>query len=338
VRAARLCLIAFLRFALVRVYLDQNAWIALLQAKEGHPRGARYRDTLLLLKEAVRRGDVSLPLSYVHYVETSRRRPYAKRARLARLMAELSRYQTIAPFQSLVRAELRVALASWFGSRIVPDPPAPFGRGADHAFGIGFIEAQVVSLIGRHGERARPARGVLEWGALAGHPDHDAANDPPGRQLQALLTKEAERLEKLRSLRRPDGWTRGDKSRRAWSAQAYVEALDEVNDAFDEADVPAGALLSCGREAMSAFLKDVPTLAARYELGRLKEQDSSATWTVNDLRDLEALSVAVVYADVVVTENMWTALAGRARLDAEHRTRLLNDVTLLPSLFLQAAS
>lgn len=168
----------------VHVYFDQFVWIQLLRAREGEPDGAGHRDILLLVEEAVRRGQIVLPLSRVHYVETARRRPYKKREPLARLMTELSGFNTMAPFGALVRAELRKAVADWFGSRIVPEPPQPFGFGADHAFADTAISEAMAYFIGKYGERAAPALPVLEWGALARHPDHDVELPGPSRSVR----------------------------------------------------------------------------------------------------------------------------------------------------------
>jgi len=306
----------------MRIYLDQNAWIGLLRAHEKHSEGERHRDVLALIEEAVARGWASLPLSSVHYLETARRRPYAKRTRLAHLMLHLSQRHSIAPFATLVRAELRRAVAAWFGSRVVPAAPRPFGVGADHAFATSLIQ----NFASARGQRAPWVKDLLEWGALAGHPEHDEPGETPVHKIEETMRKEAHRLEQLRELRRPEGWTRGDRSKRMWAAQAYTEAVEELNDAFAEAGVPAGHLMVQGPSGMTRFLNDVPTLHARYELGRLKEQATSAAWTANDMRDIQALSVAVVYADVVVTEKSWTALIGRSGLDRLRDTIVVSDL------------
>jgi hypothetical protein len=315
----------------VRVYLDQNAWIGLLRARKGHRSGERHRDALLVVEAAIAQDRLSLPLSSVHYIETARRFPHAKRAQLASLMAALSRYHTIAPFPTLARCELRGAIARQFGSRVVPAAPTPFGLGADHAFSTNLIE----QFLSRLGAAAPLAKDALEWVALAGNPEQDGS-DHPVFAVHAAMQKEADRLEALRDLRRPDGWTRGEKSERVWAAQAYAESLEELNDAFAEADVPAGRLMALGADGMTRFLEAVPTLHTRYELGRLKEQATSQAWSANDLRDLQALSSAIVYADVVVTEKSWTALAQRSGLDERFGTTIVKDLNDLVSILVLA--
>jgi hypothetical protein len=321
---------------MIRIYLDQKDWIRLLQCEKGHKAGRGYEDALVLLRAGVVSGRISLLLSNVHYIETARRRPYAKRVDLATLMFELSRLHTIAPCWTLARAEVRVAVKEWFGSRVEPERPVPFGVGADHAFGHDTIDDMANSLVPKFGARPMGAREVFEWGALAGHPDNDEPIDNPVAQLDEKERGWVEDLERLRALRQPDGWTRGEKSKRVWNAQALIDSVDMLNDAFEEADIPAGRLIARGAEAMSAFLEDVPTLHADYELRRLREQTSSAAWTPNDLRDTSALGAAMVYADAVVTENQWVDLAARSGLAEHHGTRVVKDLNELSSVLLGA--
>lgn len=59
-------------------------------------------------------------------------------------------------------------------------------------------------------------------------------------------------------------------------------------------------------------------------------------WSANDLRDLQALSAAMVYADVVVTEKSWTALAQRAGLDERFGTTIVKDLNDLVSILVLA--
>jgi hypothetical protein len=68
--------------SMLSVYLDQKDWIALLKAQAGKPERPAHADALTLLGAAVEAGQVSLPLSHVHYQETSHRKPFAKRVEL----------------------------------------------------------------------------------------------------------------------------------------------------------------------------------------------------------------------------------------------------------------
>lgn len=92
-----------------------------------------------------------------------------------------------------------------------------------------------------------------------------------------------------------------------------------------------------GQPAFDAFLAEVPTMEVRYELGRLREQSDNRRWTANDLRDIEALSGALVYADVVVTENSWTSMAQRAEIPERFGTIVLSDLAQLIDVIIAAS-
>jgi hypothetical protein len=332
--------------SMLTVYLDQKDWIALLKADVGKPERPTHSDVLTLLRAAVEAGEVSLPLSHVHYQETSHRKPFAKRVQLAVLMAELSRLHTIAPFNRLANDEMRYFIATnaaqFDGSTGLASytPPIPFGRGGDHAFGSPVIANSLETLKAKF----RPiAQGVdetvdgmseiLELGLIAGHPDHDAGPAPADR-LRKLQTNEAHRREERRQERIQHSGTKGDLSERTRYATAFYEKQDDILDAL--ADV--GVTKMPGNDvAITWFVENVSTLYCDYELSRLKEEATDRPWTENDVRDVWALCAAIVYADVVVTEKQWARLANRELAD-RYRTVVVSDIAQLIDLILATAT
>lgn len=321
------------------LYLDQKDWIALARAANGNPDQPEHADVLTLLRAAVEAGNVSLPLSHVHYQETSHRKPYAKRLELATVMAALSRLHTIAPFYRLSKEEMRYVIAShpeqFEGPITVQPPPVPFGRGGDHAFGHPTIAGSLEGLK----EKFRPfASGVdaavdgmsdtLELGLLLGHPEHDDGPGPADA-LQEKQAEEARRREERRQERLRHKGTKGDVSHRTKYATAYYEKQDDILEALSELGMkkmPGNAV------AVTWFIENVPTMYCDYELSRLKEEATNQAWTANDVRDIEALCAATVYADVVVTEVSWSALLNRELAD-RYRTQVIDNVAkLLPFL------
>jgi hypothetical protein len=323
------------------VYLDQKDWIALLKADAGKPERPTHADALTLLRAAVDAGSVSLPLSHVHYQETSHRKPFAKRVELAKLMAELSRFRSIAPFYMLSKQEMRYFIATHFDAPIaVQDPPVPFGRGGDHAFGCRTISDGIEALKAKFrpfangvDEAVESMRDDLELGLLTGHPDHDAGR-APADQLRKLEDDEAKRREERRQVRLQHGGTTGDLSQRTKYASAYYEKQDDILEAL--ADV--GVKEMPGNDiAITWLVENVATMSCDYELSRLKEEATDQPWTQNDLRDIWALCAALVYADVVVTEKSWARLANRS-LGARYDTLVLDNVEQLVDVVLAAAA
>lgn len=320
---------------MIYVHLDQKDWVDLLKASAGRQDGKKFEPALAMLAASVAAGDVVLPLSHVHYIETNQRRPFSKRVALVELMALLSQYRTIAPLWTLVRAEIRAAIATHFDSRIVTAAPQPFGLGVDHAFGTTYLRDEVQALYQRLGEPVPSAAiDTLEWGALAGHPDHDSDKAHPIDKMKREISERVEATERVRKLRTSAGYHRGPKSRDVAHAQAFLSWQDEIIDAFQEAGVdrvPFG-----NKKGINWFLENIPTMAADAELRRLKEETTQGPWTINDFRDIESLCVAVVYADVVVTEKSWTAMIRRSGLDHRFGTTVIDSVTELPEVLVTA--
>jgi hypothetical protein len=116
------------------VYLDQNKWIDLARADTGHPMGAAFVDTLVLLKQAADERRAGFPLSSAHYYETGKQHDRNRRIGLSTTMARLAGQLRIAPPHAIVPWEIRQALNTVFDLGVsVPDLEL-FGTGVAHAF------------------------------------------------------------------------------------------------------------------------------------------------------------------------------------------------------------
>lgn len=148
-----------------------------------------------------------------------------------------------------------------------------------------------------------------------------------------MEANEARRREERRQVRRQHGGAKGDLSQRTKYATAYYENPDAILEALAEVGVKK---MPGNDVAVTWFVENVPTMYCDYELSRLKEEATDKSWTENDVRDIWALSAALVYTDVVVTEKQWASLAGRG-LAARYGTVVLDDVGQLVDVLLGAA-
>jgi hypothetical protein len=140
--------------------------------------------------------------------------------------------------------------------------------------------------------------------------------------------------ERMRTIGREHGLDRGDRGRKAASIDVIAR---EFQPAFDDALNLAGLtwdhLLALEEEGMERLLRSVPTVFVHRELRRLRHEGSPKAWDKNDLVDLTALSSAIVYCDVVVTERLWTALVQRTNLQQRFGTTVARDLkSLVPHL------
>jgi hypothetical protein len=325
---------------MLRVYLDQNHWVSLLKARVGHPDGERFEDTWLLLREAVARGWVSTPLSS-HHLEMHHRRNYQSRVDLAITMLELSHRHAIAPPRKLLPSEIDRALKSMFGRPVVPRPCQVFGVGVNHAVGkpITDYEPPEGALLTPEERLAFRRRGsqLKEVAALVGvRPGFE----PPGYDPWAARRvgeEFAAEQEQLRKLRRPDGFDRGDRGRRAACVDVFGEFESMFSEALTLAGLHWGHAYAQEAEGLEELLCATPTVFAHRELRRLRHEASSKAWEAGDLVDLTALASALVYCDVVVTERVWTHFAMRAKLDQRFGTIVLRDLKSLEPYLISAA-
>jgi hypothetical protein len=292
---------------------------------------------LLLLREAVDKSWVSLPLSMQHCMEVQHRGDWQSRLQLAGTMVELSRWHAIAPQRTLVAAEIDRALLAAFGRPAVPRTVQVFGRGINHA-----MDRPIADYEPRPDAPLTPEqRFLLKRFGSALKQAAMLTGAPPGAQVPGYdptITRRvgqqfADEQEQLREIRRPHGYHRGDQGRRATSVDVFAEFEGALTEALGLAGLHWGHMYALKEEGLEQLLRSVPTAFAHRELRRLRHEASQKTWETGDLVDLTALSSALVYCDVVVTERVWTDLAGRARLDQRFGTTVLRDLdSLVPHL------
>lgn len=324
-----------------RVYLDQNSWIYLARAARGKKGAERFADAQIVLEAGVRQGQVSVPLSCSHYMETAIRRDWRSRRELGETMLAFSRGHTIAPQGDLLPGEIDSAVMSQFDAPTIPRLVRPFGVGASHAFGSPITSYRVPDEI-RHrvpdvAGFEREANEEMEKRLLLGPTPEQEKEGMPGYDPLAHLTigeRYAKAKEELRARRRAAGWHKGERAKRVAMAQALNDHRVPIEESMARASLSFDALLDQGREGMSAFVAAVPTMAASAELELQREISSQKTWERQDLTDLGALAVAVAHCDVVVTERLWAEAARRSKLDEKLDTVVIARLDELPEILL----
>jgi hypothetical protein len=91
--------------------------------------------------------------------------------------------------------------------------------------------------------------------------------------------------------------------------------------------------LANGKEWLTAFVNDMPTIAVIMALAEANHRTTSREWSKNDIHDIDALSVAVPYCDIVVTEKHAHAQLLKARLEERFHATVLRRLEELPMPF-----
>lgn len=331
---------------MLRVYLDQNKWIDLARAVTGNPGGDRFRDVLALARACVAAGEVSFPLDSSRYMETSKRAGERSRRQLVSVMAELSRFHTIAPSKVILPAEIDRALHSRFGRPAVPRTASVFGLGAGHALGSDTLVYRFpdlpADLVVPPGYRARAeaaGQELLEHGLLLGRVG-DMPEPPEAAATRAAMTQDTEYARYENDLARTlvdHGLAKGKQLDRVMLVTELRDVLPPVLDALGRAGVdPSSFIEGLGQDGLASFLRDLPSRAVTADLRRDKHAQGQQRWERNDLLDIVGLPVAAVYCDVVVTERQWASRMRRAHVDRRYGTRILNDLADLPAVLVAA--
>jgi hypothetical protein len=336
------------------VYLDMNHWIYLAQAAIGHRSGARHEPALAAVRRAKASGRFTFVLSSAHHMEMEGIANPRQRRHVADVMEELTEFRALLSRAVIMRLEVEAALDELAAPRAAPlyPPLTLIGNGIFHALGL------------RGGLRIRSADGTditdsarLEW------PDGPEAFDLWQANAELLLERSVLRGptdEEAPSLR-AQGWrpevTRQVAEDRAAEEQAQAERFtieegrwrrgrtrDVVagrHMAFELNEMIAEGLAARGCELMEVFdevtksrrfTDSMPSSDVAITLLTARHRNAHTQWVTNDIFDIDALSVAVPYCDIVVTEQHACHVLRGAHADQRANTRLFTTLGELAEL------
>jgi hypothetical protein len=333
------------------IYLDQKHWIHLAQADTGHRDGPRYAAALQAARAALAAGTAIFPLSLTHYEETLKITDPRQRGDLARVMEQLSGFTALPARRLTALYELDAALAP--AVRIEASALTPtdlLGRGFRWAHGLPIV-GRIVGPDGKDGtellrerlgraaadqlvvdfelftERTMltgPAAGDLSKLQALGYDPAAVARFAQDRAdneaaFSAIVPDDVRRhptnlLDRVlaRELNEPD-------MVRAWKDLSDAYGLG-VFDALAE-DNPAAA---------RALTRSMPGADVAAVLKTNRHRDATRAWTNNDMFDIDALTVAVPYCDIVGTDNAQAHALTVTSLASRMGTTVMRSVTELP--------
>jgi hypothetical protein len=302
------------------VYLDLNHWVGLTKAATGHRDGTRYQLLLEACRTARRTEAALFPLSATHYMEVAKIADARRRADLAVILEELAGFHTLLARSAVVELEFETAL-----DRLVRPNPFPpesvdlIDLGVCHALGRR-LNFRVVDLAGEpvgddvlqqlHTDEfdAVLAEELLEFerAVLAGPSDEGAAASlrQRGWQPDAAMRIAQERAEEQAAqARRFDAKTRGS---RGWARDVVAahETVTELLELLNKGLVRRGLSPS---DYLAERIRDVvysmPVMRTSIELKTIFHRNPQMRWTSNTIFDIDAMSIAVPYCDIVVTDS-----------------------------------
>lgn len=329
------------------VYLDQWVWIELAAAAIGKKPAS---GPLLSEVGAAARAGVRFPLSDTHYFETQQIKDPRQRHDLAAVMTPLSRCRTLRHRRDLVKHQMLSAFHETFGRPAFrPAPPRSLGFGAFWAF-AGSEAPLSMYQEGRTipdaalSEEWRAALRRLRWQAealiLAGPEDGEVEDlRSYGYLPEAVVACTESRLswEADYAFMLSEGSVSRHELRvRLQARELMHEYLDVFNEVISEYRLPFERLIGvdpersrASRARMVALMDLIPTLRISVELKLEQFRNAQRGWTVNAIHDIDALSLAIPYCDVVVADRDAASLVRRAGAGERHGTIVLHSLSEL---------
>jgi hypothetical protein len=291
------------------------------------------------LRAHAERGDIAFPLSSVHYMELTENPRDEHRERAADVMTLLSHFITMAPADKILDEEMANELNRRFGRPAFPTKVAKFGAGVGFAFGEpGAMVLEGGSDESRKELEARVGMSVSEFEAVANAiTEYWVLRGPMGTLRSALPGYDPYAARgvadaqlgsfnvMVNSLR-----TDEDLAARPMDAICARQFYYDIGDNYARALIGAGFTEGTpfqNKADITDFLMALPSrkVVTMMQFHYLK--DVHRDWTINDLRDIAALSTAIPYCDVVVTDKKACDTAvNRARLDKEFGTAIFSSL------------
>ena len=329
----------------MRIYLDQNKWIHLLQEHEGDTPDnyPDFSDALEFVEEHAQDDSVVFPIDSIRLQEAAARGDSDGRSTLYDYLWEISGGWGYAPVTSVMVAECREAVRrrTGMGDQLEDEV---IGRGIAHIEGVPL-------------HRIRHESG--EW-LLDQIDDEDVDSAYEIVQSYELYDEiiSGDGLEGLRELHDTEelaetleGWDEEireeyadtDRQRRASMVKHYVQIIHpEFSKWWTQVGFPPLAIpvspedwdeymrRGRGAETAESFLREFGFHYCFNEL-RFRRALEKTEFSANDVRDLHALSIAIPYSDVVVCEKHFGNLALQSNLDEVFDTTILTDLSGLPA-------
>lgn len=147
-------------------------------------------------------------------------------------------------------------------------------------------------------------------------------------EYEEKLSKTALAMEQFRVQLKPRFQSEADHMR-MYLANLQIVLKDEVNKALSFYKKTLDEIISMGDNVFKVFIENIPGLDVETQLVVRRNANRGKTIDKNDFADISALTAAIPYCDMVVTENTWRDLAVRSGLDKKYNTVIISDIRKL---------
>ena len=312
------------------LYLDQNKWIDLARAHYGKPEGVKFQPCLQIIRAAIKAGTLIVPFGVWNAIESMISGDEGRRKRLAEFMVDLSGNKTVSPENVVAPMEIVNATRQLFGMPATEAPRKSLVHvGIIHAFGMGqeIQDAFPPILNAAFSAFMETPEATIKF-LLDSGDKRDQIKAAQGGEARARDIFESDRAVtgNMSLVERQRAELFGLFSKN----DEYRTALETTLKAIGRTG--AGFKAEMGSdEKLKQFVASIPNFDVFITLRIEREKDKDRKVDHNDIRDLDWLSVAVPYSNVIVSEQYWGKKAQTTGLAAKYSTVLLTDLQELPS-------
>ncbi|MCD4678998.1 MAG: hypothetical protein K8S00_01295 [Bacteroidales bacterium] len=310
------------------IYLDQNKWIDIARAFYGREDGEKYHPVLEKLQEKVNLGDIIVPISAVHIIETARNGHKDRRERLANFIAELSKSYGILPYISVRQQEIENSILLKLGKT----PKHNIGeiainRGVAHMLGMELPK----NVFSADYEKFLIKVNQLEKFVATMMIDfisRELVNELKQEDIDSIVDYEKSRQLKNEEL------SKEMRLRVAIMEMAYDRLFPVIIEQLKKMGIDPKPFADSFKdiEDWKGFFFSMPTMDIWINLHVLRDSDKGKAVHRNDTNDMAFLSIAVPYCDIVVTEKYWAHHLISNGYDKKYNTTILTDLTELTDL------
>jgi len=321
------------------VYLDQNMWIKLLQQQKGQISG--FGDELDAVVRLSDTGRAIFPLSRFHAVETASYGGGDESINdMFEFMLEISQRYCVAPFDIVKKEEIAQEAHRLIGLDFSIKGKV-IGQGLPFMHGGNRYE---ITANPEEGDGSEMEELLYEWSQGEEFAD-ELLNDDGFREIMGDRRHEEEIAEELEEIRsKNEGEFKSNSHQRKITTLHYLqeEVCPAVKSRVEE-------LLLSEKDASPLIDHDISEetleseeFALKY-MKRFPAVDSYTKLTVsrnlqkseieeNDLNDIMALSVAIPYCDLVLTENFWASVSSQCDLEDDYGGVVSSDLSEVTNL------
>lgn len=303
------------------IFLDQNKWIDLLDNKNG-----RYDTLLKLIKGSLRNKSAKFPISFNTIVECQKIKNSNRRNSLAILLAEVSEGWTYSNTHKLFDKEFEKSVLPKLGIKDKEVTITAVSLGIPFAVGIDeqdfYKVINVPKEIGPnvYNDLTKYENLILQ---IAG------TSNEASLEYMSSISDLVEKRERLRSISMPYHIST---RKNIYLAQLTNDRKDTIERILGRHGFVFNDFLDLGKSEIVKTYESVATLDVNINLSFVNNNNNNREISPNDLIDIDSLSVAIPYSDVVVCEKYMANIALQKKLNEKYNTVITTSLDELTEI------